>query len=108
MSEILEFESEYGPIMIEMDTDPYGGEYRSGGRGGVSKAEKKFSQAIDVVKSIGDSIVDRMNSIKKIPDEVSVEVGLKFSSEAGAFLAKASSEGNIKVTFKWKNESIKK
>ena len=35
------------------------------------------------------------------PDEVTVEVGIKFVGEAGIVIARASTEANLVVTLKW-------
>ncbi len=40
-----------------------------------------------------------------IPDEVSLESGLKVSGGANWFFAKAQGEGTIKVTVKWAGNS---
>ena len=43
----------------------------------------------------------KINEVSQKPDEIEVKLGLKFSVEAGAIIAKTSSEGNIEVTLKW-------
>jgi NTP-dependent ternary system trypsin peptidase co-occuring protein len=39
------------------------------------------------------------------PDELTLELGLKVSGQANWFVAKAQTEGTIKVTLKWKHDT---
>lgn len=98
MSKLVSFESEYGEIIIESDER---GVTRSGGE---NRSAKKFEEAISIIETIGNAIVSKVKAIKESPDEVSIEVGLKFSVEAGAIIAKTSTEGSIVLTLNWKND----
>ena len=46
-----------------------------------------------------DSVSKMSNSIK--PNEFEVQFAIKFDSEMGAFIAKASAGGQMQVTMKW-------
>jgi len=104
MNEIVTFETENGEIHIELSEKPKrGGTTRSGNSSKDKKVIKKFENAVKVVKEIGDSIISTVKEIKNSPDEISVEVGVKFSAELGAFVAKSSAEGTLKLNLTWKN-----
>ncbi|MEM6297227.1 MAG: CU044_2847 family protein [Bacteroidota bacterium] len=108
MNEVLEFETENGEIIyIEVDEGRRGvhrgrGESKNGGR-----IKEKFEAALSLVKTVGNSIVEQVKQIDAAPDEVSVELGVKFSVETGAIIAKTGTEGNIRLTLKWKREEAR-
>ena len=97
MNEIIIFETEFGEIHVESF------ERAKTSRGNRSEvAKQKFEDAVNVIKTVGDSIVKKVKEIKDSPDEVSVELGVKFTAETGVVIAKASSEGSLKLTLNWK------
>lgn len=99
MNEVITYETEFGEIQIETHKPAIVT------RGGESTTiKKKFENAIGVVKSLGNSIVQQVQDLAETPDEVSVEVGIKFSVEAGAIIAKTSSEGTLKLNMTWKKD----
>ena len=108
MNKLIEFESEFGTITIESEeTSRSGTRNFSAGGGTAEKAKEKFEQSINVLQSVSKSIIGQLNDVKDTlkPDEIEIKVGLKFTAEAGAFIAKTSAEGNLEITIKWKNEN---
>ncbi len=69
---------------------------------GVKKATSKFEKALGPIKSIADSVINKIRQISDSPSEIVVEVGLKFNAEAGIVISKASTEANLKITMSWK------
>lgn len=108
MNKVIEFESQYGTIKIESREENQAGT-RQFNSGNVinEKAKEKFEQSIEVLQSVSKAVIGKLNSTTKDlkPDEIEIKVGLKFSAEAGAFIAKTSAEGNLEVTIKWKKEN---
>ncbi|HEV2136905.1 MAG TPA: CU044_2847 family protein [Terracidiphilus sp.] len=68
----------------------------------IIESSKTFEAAIQNVQRAAEVLVDRLRSLSRKPDEVSVEFGVKLSAEAGAIVAKASTDANFKITLKWK------
>lgn len=77
---------------------------------GDSRTKEKLNDHISdvnmIVKNVSEEIDSCVKSLNYTPDEISVEIGIKFSAEAGAILAKAATEGAIKVELKWMNKGI--
>ena len=108
MNKLIEFESEFGTILIVSEETSRGGTRSfSAGDNTAEKAKEKFEQSINVLQSVSKSIIGKLNDVKGAlkPDEIEIKVGLKFTAEAGAFIAKTSAEGNLEITIKWKNEN---
>ena len=100
MNEIITYETEFGTIQIESF------ERAKSSRGKTNETvKKKFEEAVNVIKTVGNSIVSKVKEIKDSPDEVSVELGIKFTVEAGVVIAKTSSEGALKLTLNWKKNN---
>lgn len=74
----------------------------------VSKADdasdRKFQNAIDLIKGVSKSLQSTISSIKS--DELEIEMGISFAGKYGLpFIASTSTEASLKVTIKWKKET---
>src|SRR5579871_781424 len=94
-------------IVAEVDDDSFESP-RGVMRGGaiaspefVVKANETFDAALDRVRYAAESMLDRLTSLTRPPDEVAVEFGVKLNAETGAVIAKASTEANFKINLKW-------
>jgi len=67
----------------------------------VVKANETFDAALDRVRYAAETMLDRLTSLTRPPDEVAVEFGVKLNAETGAVIAKASTEANFKINLKW-------
>jgi Trypsin-co-occurring domain 1 len=76
---------------------PHGGapEVRDGG-----KLTARLQGVAEAAEEVAGSLRSRL-----VPDEVSLEFGLKVSGGVNWFFAKAQGEGTIKVTLKWAGNS---
>ncbi len=118
-SRLIEFVCEEGTLLVEMESESISatgirdsGAIRTGNdahRGEddslqqkVVKSAMHFDSAIQVIKVVGDSVINKISQLGQKPDEISIKVGLKFTAEAGAIIAKTAAEGNLEVTLLWK------
>jgi hypothetical protein len=60
----------------------------------------RLTERLQGVAEAAELVAGSLRS-RLVPDEVSLEFGLKVSGEVNWFFAKAQSEGTIKVTLKW-------
>lgn len=106
MNKIIEFQTEFGTILIESEEKVQQmGTYRGSESPNkeIEKAKSKFEEAISTIKIVAESVVKKTKEVLDSPDEIEIKIGLKFTAEAGAIIAKTSAEGNLEVTLKWKN-----
>jgi len=100
--------SDGSSIVAEVDDNDSFESPRSVMRGGamaspefVVKANETFDAALDRVRYAAETMLDRLTSLTRPPDEVAVEFGVKLNAETGAVIAKASTEANFKINLKW-------
>ncbi len=67
----------------------------------IDNAQESFEKALRPLKEVSNSIVNCIKDIANAPDEVEVELGLKFTASAGIILTSLDSEAHFKVSLKW-------
>ncbi len=87
-SKVLFESAESDLVALHGDGAP---EVRDGG-----KLTARLQEVAEAAEEIAESLRSRL-----VPDEVSLEFGLKVSGGVNWFFAKAQGEGTIKVTLKW-------
>lgn len=101
MADFVQFELEDGtPVLFE--TEESNLVRRHGGAGELSEGGalgEKLTGAAETAQAVSKTLRERLH-----PDELTLELGLKVSGQANWFVAKAQTEGNIKVTLKWTND----
>ena len=100
MPETITFQSDYGPIHVEI-SEPTRNPTRGRGNDAVERVQGRFEQALELVESVGNAIVDKVKKISDSPDQVSVELGIKFTAQAGVVIAQTSTEGNLILKLSW-------
>jgi hypothetical protein len=91
---VITVEAEPGPAV------PGGTTLISGGT--LQKASARFEEALEPLRKISGAIIRKIKDLDTHPDEISVELGLKFSASAGVILTSVDSEANLKINLKWK------
>lgn len=104
MAYLVEFplqESE-DTVVVEMDDDQLVGFAPAAVSPGeiAARATESFESAVESLLPPLRSLGDRMKQLA--PDELTVAVGVKLTTEAGVIVAKAAAEANFTVTLKWK------
>ncbi|MEP0884635.1 hypothetical protein NDI49_24100 [Trichocoleus sp. ST-U3] len=103
MKRIVEFPLESGDsILVEVD--------ESSDRIGlgdeiVEKAQKTFESALNAIKPVANTVINKVRSLNEPADEVQVKFGIKMTAGLGAVIASGNGEVNYEITLKWKQES---
>ena len=105
MARLVQFPlEEGGNIVIEVEDERLSGPVPAATPGELAgEAMMSFEKATAKLRPIGRAVLDQVKDLG--PCETKVELGIKFSAEAGIILAKASGEGTCKVTLTWKKEA---
>jgi hypothetical protein len=102
MAYLVEFPVAEGEtIVVEMDDDQLAGFAPAAVNPGevALVAAGSLEAAIDRLLPALRSIGARLRTLT--PDELTVELGVKLTAEAGVVVAKAAGEANFTVTLKW-------
>ena len=107
MKNLLKFTTETGEEFFIEVSEPSvnqpvrGAVIEESSRGIIQDAAGSFEKALKPLKEISNSIVNSIREIVQSPDEIGVELGLKFSTKAGIIITSLDSEANFKITLKW-------
>ncbi len=106
MAELAQFPLNGGGVVV-VETDAADSSVRRVMRGSspeatIATANATFESALQTVRSAAEGILNQLRLLQQPPDEVAVEFGVKMSAEAGAVIAKASTEANFKINLTWK------
>ena len=105
MAELLHYELDPGTtIAVEIDDDLSGFEAASP-RDYPARAAETFSAAVAHGRRAAEAAFEQFRKMAVQPDEITMEIGLKMSGEAGAVLAKTASEGHIVLKLVWRSTS---
>ena len=100
--QLVEYQLEGGAtILVEVDL-PEGGIQRAGREGEIVKATQSFDEALEHVRPVAQKIISTLRTLTDVPDEMTVEFGIKLGARAGVVIASADVEANYKLTLKWK------
>jgi hypothetical protein len=105
MVEIVRFEVGSGSVLVETDEDSFGIQRVSRGPDGVIEAGRQLKDALASIENAANVTLDVLR--KMSPDSIEVEFGIKLAGEAGALIAKASTEGHFTVRLSWSPDSGK-
>lgn len=104
MTELLRWQTDQGPVVVEVDEEDTGFEAIRSSDGIVHDAAGKFEDALANVRAAAVSALATFRDGTLKPDEVAIEFGIKLNAEAGAVIAKTSMEGHLVVKLSWARE----
>jgi Trypsin-co-occurring domain 1 len=106
MPALISVPSASGDILIEVDGSGYKGSVtRGGGAEIIQKASTSFEDACSRIKPVATDIIKQFGDAIEGTEEVKVKFGIKFSADAGIFIASASTEANFVVEITWQKQS---
>ncbi|MFG2648687.1 CU044_2847 family protein [Streptomyces sp. NPDC048436] len=103
MSELMRWESDDGPVVVEVDSRDPG--FRSVSRRSdgseIHDVEGHFGAALGNVRGAAMSALRTFRDQALDPDGIELEFGVKLSAVAGAVIAKTAAEGHLTVKLTW-------
>ncbi|WP_219691333.1 CU044_2847 family protein [Streptomyces anatolicus] len=106
MSELIRWESDQGPVVVEVDSrDPgFRSVSRRGEAGEVHEVEGRFEAALGHVRGAALSALRTFRERALDPDAIELEFGVKLTVAAGAVIAKTATEGHLTVRLRWSRD----
>ena len=104
MKRLWEFAIDGAPdqhVIVEVDQPIAEGEELAARSDKVLLADRDFQKALARVRPAADSLMRTLQGLAIVPEEATVEFGIKLSGTMGAVIASAGMEANFIVTLKW-------
>lgn len=101
MDGLMEFRTEDGALVLAEDVSTRSGARLVSRGDGPAQAARTFEGALEGVRAAAASALRVFRDGSLRPDEVEIEFGVKLSAEAGAVIAKGSTEGHLVVKLSW-------
>ena len=75
----------------------------------AGKSARALDKAMSTIHQMGNRVTKTIKSIEVVdrPTKVELEFGIKLDAEAGAYIAKVSTEAGFKVTLTWEQPDKK-
>lgn len=102
MSEIVEFELQSGEVVYLEVAGGEGASPMSLEEGAIRKASETFEAALEKVKPAARAVVQAFRELNE-PDEIGLEFGIQFKTEANVFVLTGEANASFKLSLKWKN-----
>lgn len=100
-------EVEVGAEIVKVEIDPIhlSGEIPASIEKITQRLSDAFNDAMKLIQVCGENVVTSVKKMSKKPTETSIEFGVKIDAEAGAIIAKASTEGHFIIKLSWQSQS---
>ncbi|WP_431965017.1 CU044_2847 family protein [Actinacidiphila sp. bgisy160] len=69
----------------------------------IARATGSLEAGFDRVRSVAQTALDRLITLPRPPEEITLEFGVRFNAKAGAVIAHTEGEGHLKVVVVWRN-----
>jgi hypothetical protein len=97
----LEFKSQQGSIFVEVEDAMAGPATRSGRPTSVKDAGESLGQMLARLGPVLKDVVSQVRAQGDSPDEVSVEFGIRISTDANVIIVRTSGEANFRIAITW-------
>ncbi|MEU4093306.1 CU044_2847 family protein [Streptomyces sp. NPDC026673] len=103
MTRLISFRTaDGGEAVVEIGEDEPGVVSVSRAGDAIAQATGSLETGLDRIRAVAETTLDRLISLPRPPDEVSVEFGVRFNAKAGAVIAHTEGEGHLKVAMVWR------
>jgi Trypsin-co-occurring domain 1 len=103
MTEIVQFETRHGPVLVEVAKDSVDTERLARNQIGALRAEKRLDEAVPAAQPAIRAVLETMRELAQ--EEHVVQFGIKLNAAAGVVVAKTAAEGHFIVTITWRRDT---
>lgn len=68
------------------------------------EAVGSFAKALSTIEEVAEEMQAALSRMPQRPDEVTLELGVKFTTEMGIIIAKGGLDTSLKLTLGWKTQ----
>jgi hypothetical protein len=88
-------------ILVEVESFDSGGPVSISPTDPITTATATLQVAFDKVRQVAELAAARLKGMSIRPDEVSLELGVKFDAKAGVIFSSVGAEANVKISMSW-------
>lgn len=104
MTEVLRYEVGSGTVLVEVGEDSYGVNHPARNEQGILDVGRRLEDALSSVRPFAVAAVEAMSELA--PEQMEIEFGVKLSGDAGAVIARNSSEGHFILRMSWSTSAV--
>jgi hypothetical protein len=90
-----------GSVIFEVDEIVSPGMKLASADKGTVQAAQTLEEALNDIEPVISTLCDKLRGMVSSPQQVNIELGLKFTAAAGIIIAKVGAEGHCKVSLTW-------
>lgn len=90
-----------GSLVFEVDEVAPPGMKLAASDKGTVQAAQTLEDALNEIEPVITTLCDKLHGMVRSPQQVNIELGLKFTAGVGVILAKVGTEGHCKVSLTW-------
>ncbi|MCX5006997.1 CU044_2847 family protein [Streptomyces sp. NBC_00638] len=92
-----------GEAVVEIAEDEPGIVSVSRAGDAIAQATGSLEAGFDRIRSVAQTALDRLITLPRPPEEITLEFGVRFNAKAGAVIAHTEGEGHLKVAVVWRS-----
>ena len=99
MTEVLRYEAGSGSVLVEVEDGSYGVDHPARNEQGILDVGRRLEDAIASVRPAALAALESMAELT--PEHMEIEFGIKLAGDAGALIAKSSSDAHFVLRISW-------
>lgn len=99
MTEVLRYEVGSGTVLVETANDSYGVDHPARNEQGILDTGRRLEDALASVRPAARAALEAMAELT--PEQIEIEFGVKLAGDAGAVIAKSSSDAHFVLRMSW-------
>ncbi|WP_457946166.1 CU044_2847 family protein [Pseudarthrobacter sp. alpha12b] len=99
MTEVLRYEVGSGTVLVEVADGSYGVDHPARNEQGILDTGRRLEDALASVRPAARAALEAMAELT--PEQIQVEFGVKLAGDAGAMIAKSSSDAHFVLRMSW-------
>ena len=93
-----------GVVLFEIEERRVSKTLRGSGTDAYIKPGETFDGVVRRFKPLLDSLAAQFRDFAGAPEQVSVELGIKFTAQAGMVITRASSDASLRLKLSWRKD----
>jgi hypothetical protein len=104
MTEVLRYEVGSGTVLVEADDKSYGVDHPARNEQGILDVGRRLEDALASVRPAALAALEAMAELT--PEQMEISFGVKLAGDAGALIAKGTSDAHFVLRMTWTPEAL--